>query len=80
MKITPITGIRREKRNRMDQIIQAIGSVGFPIVACLYMAYLHNETQQKHSDEKADMIEVLTKMSVMLDQINDTLNRLKKDE
>ena len=61
----------------MDQFIQAIGSLGFPIVACVYMAYMHNETQKKHSDERAEMTKVLTKMSVMLDQINDTLNRMK---
>lgn len=61
----------------MDQIIQAVGSLGFPIAACIYMALLHNETQKKHADERAKMTEVLTKMSVMLDQINDTLNRMK---
>ena len=61
----------------MDQIIQAIGSLGFPIAACVYMAYMHNETQKKHSDERAEMTKVLTKMSVMLDQINGTLNRMK---
>lgn len=31
----------------MNEIIQAIGSVGFPIVACCGMFYLYNETITK---------------------------------
>ena len=33
--------------NRMNEIVQAIGSVGFPIVACCGMFYLYNETITK---------------------------------
>ncbi|MBR2881338.1 MAG: hypothetical protein IKB96_03110 [Prevotella sp.] len=33
--------------SRMNEIIQAIGSVGFPIVACCGMFYLYNETITK---------------------------------
>lgn len=31
----------------MNEIVQAIGSVGFPIVACCGMFYLYNETITK---------------------------------
>lgn len=57
-------------------IISAIGSVGFPIVACCYLAYMHNESEkqriadeQRHSDERNRMTEALTKMNITLDYI-----------
>lgn len=31
----------------MNEIVQAIGSVGFPIVACCGMFYIYNETITK---------------------------------
>lgn len=31
----------------MNEIVQAIGSVGFPIIACCGMFYLYNETITK---------------------------------
>lgn len=58
------------------EIVNAIGSVGFPIVACLYMAWLHHEseerriqTEQRYSNERNAMTEALTKMNTMLDYI-----------
>lgn len=57
-------------------VISAIGSVGFPIVACCYLAYMHNESEkqrlqdeQRHSDERNRMTEALTKMNTTLDYI-----------
>lgn len=68
------------------EIINAIGSVGFPIVACCYMAWMHQESQenrvkdeQRHSEERTAMTEVLTKMNVTLDRIIDML-KSKDDE
>lgn len=67
-----------------QEIINAIGSVGFPIVACVYMAWLHHQTEeqritdeQRHSDERNRMTEALVKMNVTLDYI---LSFIKKDE
>lgn len=53
-----------------QELINAIGSVGFPIVACVYMAYIHNEQEKRHSDERAQMTEALTKMNVTLEHIS----------
>lgn len=68
----------------MEEIISAIGSVGFPIVACVYMAWMHHETEeqrvkdeQRHSDERNRMTEALTKMNTTLDYI---LQFIKKDD
>jgi hypothetical protein len=67
-----------------QEIINAIGSVGFPIVACVYMAWMHHQTEeqriadeQRHSDERKSMTEALTKMNVTHDYI---LSFIKKDK
>ncbi len=66
-----------------QEIINAIGSVGFPIVACCYMAWMHHESEeqrirdeQRHSDERTKLTEALTKMNSTLDYI---LQWIKKD-
>lgn len=66
-----------------QEIINAIGSVGFPIVACCYMAWMHRESEeqrikdeQRHSDERTKLTEALTKMNSTLDYI---LQWIKKD-
>ena len=61
-------------------LVNLIGSVGFPIVACCYMAWLHNEQEKRHeekeeqhSHERVAMTEALTKMNVVLSDIKDML-------
>lgn len=68
----------------VNAIAGLIGSVGFPIAACIYMAWLHHETQQqqieseqRHSNERTAMTEAITKMNVTLDYI---LDFIKKQE
>lgn len=46
-----------------QEIITAIGSVGFPIVACCAMFWLYNET--------------ITKITTTLEKLNETLNRIE---
>lgn len=46
----------------VDVIIQAIGSVGFPIVACCAMFYLYDKT--------------VTKLTATLERIDKTLDRV----
>lgn len=41
----------------MDEIVQLIANVGFPIACCLIMFYYVNKTQDSHKQE----IEALTK-------------------
>ncbi len=65
----------------MDQeILNAIGSVGFPIVACCYMAYIHNQSEVRHSDERAKMTSALVEMNTLLKHINDLLTKREKDD
>ena len=67
-----------------SEIITAIGSLGFPIVACIYMAWMHHqseqqrlEDEQRHSNERVAMTEALTKMNTTLDYI---LTEIKENE
>ena len=60
-----------------NELVQLIGSLGFPIVACIYMAWLHNDAEKRHGDERASMTEAITKMNTMLEHIS---RLLEKDE
>lgn len=69
----------------VNALTNFIGSVGFPIAACIYMAWLHHESQEKaieseqrHSDERNAMTEALTKMNVTLDYILDFIRKQEK--
>ena len=59
----------------MSMLISAIGSVGFPIVACGYMFWIHSESETRHSDERAKMTEALTSMNEMLRHICSILEK-----
>lgn len=63
-----------------NAIIQAIGSVGFPIVACIYMAYIHNESEIRHSDERKAMTDAINGNTLVLEVIKDKLGIGKKGE
>lgn len=60
-----------------NELVQLIGSLGFPIVACIYMAWLHNDAEKRHGDERAAMTEALTKMNTTLEHIS---RMIEKDE
>lgn len=67
-----------------QELINAIGSLGFPIVACCYLAYMHHASEeqrikdeQRHSDERNAMTEALTKMNTTLDYILDFIRKDK---
>ena len=58
--------------------MNAIGSVGFPIVACIYRAYMHNDSEKRHSDERAAMTKAITEMNSLLTYIKGILERETK--
>lgn len=58
----------------VNAIIQAIGTVGFPIVACIYMAYIHNESEIRHSKERQDMTEAINRNTMVIEIIKDRLS------
>lgn len=58
----------------VNAIMQAIGTVGFPIVACIYMAYIHNESEIRHSKERQEMTEAINRNTMVMEIIKDRLN------
>ena len=61
-----------------QELINAIGSVGFPIVACIYMAYIHNESEKRHSNERNEMTKAITEMNSILEYIKGIMEREMK--
>lgn len=59
----------------MEVIINMIGSVGFPIVACLYMFKLFNDLQKT----LAELNVSLTLMNERISQIENKLDDNKED-
>lgn len=69
-----------------QELINMIGSVGFPIVACIYMAMVHKEdneqrmeSEQRHADERNKMTEALVKMNATLEYILDWIKGESND-
>lgn len=69
-----------------NSISTLIGSVGFPIAACIYMAWLHHtsqeeriESEHRYSDERNAMTEALTKMNTTLNYILDIIKKDKEE-
>ncbi len=57
----------------IQMISTLIGSLGFPIVACCYMAWMHNESETRHSKERQDMTDAINSLSTVLEVIKDRL-------
>lgn len=62
-----------------NTIIQAIGSVGFPIVACCALFYLYDKTITKLTATLDKMDKTLDKMFERLDSVERTLF-MKEDD
>lgn len=57
----------------ITSITQIISSVGFPIVACLYMAYVNNQQGQRHQSEMDKVTEAITELKVAITTLNERL-------
>lgn len=55
----------------LNQLMQAIGSVGFPIVACCALFYLYDKTITK-------LTATLDKMDATLDKVFERVSQLEK--
>lgn len=61
-------------------IITAIGSLGFPIVACCFMAVYIRDINTKHKEESDKMVEAINNNNKLLERIIDRLEVLKDDK
>lgn len=69
----------------MDEIVQLISNVGFPIACCLIMFFYVNKTQESHKEEidnltkeyKAEISELSTAINNNTSVMQSLINTLK---
>lgn len=52
-----------------------IGSLGFPIVACIYMAYINNEQNKRHEAESHEMATAINELKIAITTLTEKLNK-----
>lgn len=57
-----------------NEIITAISTVGFPIVACCYMAYVNKQQTDSHKEEMGKVTEALCDLKLVITELKDKLN------
>lgn len=74
--------IRRKELMSMDinVISQFIGSVGFPIVACVMLYKMINETMQKNTDAINKLSDAMTDFKTTMEHVLIMLNDKDKEE
>lgn len=55
------------------QIMQAIGSLGFPIVACCALFYYLNKEQESHKEEMNSMRDALDRNTTIMTELKEML-------
>ena len=63
----------------MNVIIQAITSVGFPIVMCLMLMWYVREISSKHKEESDKFAEALNANTLVIQKLCDKLDNNKED-
>lgn len=53
----------------MNEIVQIVSTVGFPIAMCLILVWRMREQDEKHSDEIKSMTEALNKNTVVMERL-----------
>lgn len=56
-------------------ISNLIGSLGFPITACIYMAYVNSKQTEAHKEEMAKMTEAVNELKVAITSLVDKLTK-----
>lgn len=59
----------------LNGLITAIGSVGFPIVACIYMTYVNNKQSERHEAESAKWTEAINDLKIAIVTLTEKLNK-----
>lgn len=53
----------------MNDIVNAISTVGFPIVVCIIMIYLNEKQSERHKEEADKMTIALNNNTIVIQQI-----------
>lgn len=62
-----------------NTVTTLISTVGFPIVCCIYMAYLIKDMNNKHEDEMNTLRETLAKNTTALEKLELLISELRSD-
>lgn len=62
----------------VNSIASAIGSLGFPIVACIIMFYTNYKQQELHKEEMAKLNESLVNNTLAITKLSDKLDGVIK--
>ena len=60
----------------INTISTIIGSLGFPIVACIYMAYVNANQTDAHKEEMSKITEAVNELKVAITSLVDKLNNV----
>lgn len=63
----------------MEQIIQMISSVGFPIVACLILGYLLIEEKKDHKEEIMTLTQAINSNTLIMTELKQFLVDLREE-
>lgn len=62
----------------VNEVIQVVNGVGFPIVACGAMFWMYNNTQEKNTGAINDVNIAVTKLIGTLDNLSDMIGTFDK--
>ena len=59
-----------------QEIINAISTVGFPIVMCLILLYVVNKQNEEHKEEMAKITVALNNNTLVIQHLTDTITSI----
>lgn len=62
----------------MEEVIQAISTVGFPIACCLMMGYLLYLEQNNHKEEMLQLKDAIVSNTLIMTELKQLLEDFKK--
>lgn len=57
----------------LNAVTTMIGTLGFPITACIYMAYVNAKQTEAHKEEMSKMTEAVNELKVAITSLVDKL-------
>ena len=60
----------------MSPIIEIISSLGFPIAACIYMAYINNKQSERHTEEIGELRKVVEANTLTVQRLVDKIDKI----
>lgn len=61
-----------------SMILQAIGSVGFPIVMCLLLCWFFLKQSEAHKEETKEFTQALNSNTLILQKLADKIDQMSK--